>query len=198
MKNILKKENIILVGGGGHCKSCIDVIEVENKFQIAGIVDVKEKIGEKILGYEIIWSDDDIPMLIRQFKNAIVTIGQISTSENRIRIFKILEEYNAIIPIIVSPYAYVSKHAKIGKGTMIFHHAVVNAGAQIGENCIINTKALIEHDAVIGNHCHISTASTVNGDVKIGNGVFYGSGAVSKHGIEIPDNSFIKANSIVK
>ena len=33
------KKNIILIGGGGHCKSCIDVIEAEDKFEIAGIVD---------------------------------------------------------------------------------------------------------------------------------------------------------------
>lgn len=194
----MNKEKIILIGGGGHCKSCIDVIETEGKYSIAGIVDVKEKIGEKILGYKIIGSDDDIPVLIKQYKNVIVTIGQITSPENRIRVFKILEEYIAILPIIVSPYAYVSKHAKIGKGTMIFHNVVINAGAQIGENCIINTKALIEHDAAIGNHCHISTGAIVNGDVKIGNGVFYGSGAVSKQGVEIPDYSFIKANSIVK
>lgn len=34
------KEQIILIGGGGHCKSCIDVIEQEGKYQIAGIVDL--------------------------------------------------------------------------------------------------------------------------------------------------------------
>ncbi|MBI4309254.1 MAG: acetyltransferase, partial [Candidatus Omnitrophica bacterium] len=37
------KKNLILIGGGGHCKSCIDVIESENKFKIAGIVDTKER-----------------------------------------------------------------------------------------------------------------------------------------------------------
>ena len=36
------KEEIILIGGGGHCKSCIDVIEQEGKYQIAGIVDLPE------------------------------------------------------------------------------------------------------------------------------------------------------------
>ena len=194
----MNKPEIILIGGGGHCKSCIDVIETEGKFSIIGIIDLKEKIGEKILGYEIIGSDEDIPNFINDFKHIIITIGQISSPESRIKIFKLLEENKAILPVIISPYAYVSKHSTIGKGTIIFHNAIINANAQIGENCIINTKALIEHDAIIGNHCHISTASVVNGDVKIGNGVFFGSGAVSKQGIIIPDFSFIKANSIVK
>ena len=37
------KEKIILIGGGGHCRACIDVIEQEGRFTIAGIVDVPEK-----------------------------------------------------------------------------------------------------------------------------------------------------------
>ena len=43
------KPKIILIGGGGHCKSVIDVIEEENKYIIAGIVDKKElfKIDSK-------------------------------------------------------------------------------------------------------------------------------------------------------
>ena len=38
------KEKIILIGGGGHCRGlCIDVIEQDGRFDIAGIVDVPEK-----------------------------------------------------------------------------------------------------------------------------------------------------------
>ena len=38
------KELILIGGGGGHCRSCIDVIEQEQKFKIAGIIDKKEFI----------------------------------------------------------------------------------------------------------------------------------------------------------
>ncbi|MBT5400056.1 acetyltransferase, partial [bacterium] len=31
--------DILLIGGGGHCKSVIDVIEQEGRFNIAGIVE---------------------------------------------------------------------------------------------------------------------------------------------------------------
>jgi hypothetical protein len=50
-------KSIILIGGGGHCKSVIDVIEQEGKFEIAGIVDKSEPLGADILGYSVI--DDD-------------------------------------------------------------------------------------------------------------------------------------------
>ena len=43
---------IILIGGGGHCKSVIDVIEQQAQYEIAGIVDKPEFINNKILGYD--------------------------------------------------------------------------------------------------------------------------------------------------
>ena len=46
---------IVLIGGGGHCKSVIDVIEQEGSFEIAGIVDKPELFGSSILGYPVIW-----------------------------------------------------------------------------------------------------------------------------------------------
>ena len=192
------KEKIILVGGGGHCKSCIDVIEQEEKFEIIGIVDVNDKIGEDVLNYKIIGDDDDLPYLVNEYNNFIITIGQLRSPELRIKIFNTINKLGGKLPVIISPYAYVSKHSKVNEGTIIMHYAIVNAAAEIGKNCIINSNALIEHDALIGDHCHISTASVVNGGVKIGNGTFYGSGAVSKQYIFIPENSFIKANTIIK
>lgn len=196
---VKKTDNrIVLIGGGGHCKSCIDVIEAMGKYSIAGIIDIREKVGQKVLGYGIVGTDDEIADYVRKYKNVLITLGQIYTSEKRIKLFKIAEEHNACFPVVISPLAYVSKHAKIGKGTIVMHHALINADASIGVNCIINTKSLVEHDAVIGDHCHISTGAIVNGGVNIGNNTFYGSGAVSKEYISIPQNSFIKANSIVK
>lgn len=184
-------DKIILIGGGGHCKSCIDVIEQSGKFQITGIVDLPEKLHHKILDYEIIATDDDLPRLVNEYKNFLITLGQIKSPKKRIRIFQTLKASGAKLPVIISPLAYVSKHAKIGDGTIIMHHALINAGAKIGENCIINTKALIEHDAIIGDHCHIATSAIINGGVKVGSGTFFGSNAVCKEYIEIGENAVI-------
>jgi sugar O-acyltransferase (sialic acid O-acetyltransferase NeuD family) len=185
------KEKIILVGGGGHCKSCIDVIEQEGTFQIAGIVDVPEKLHQKILGYEIIATDDDLPRLAEEYENFLITLGQIKSSDKRIRLFEKVKELGGRLPVIISPLAYVSRHARLEEGTIVMHDALINAGAQIGSNCIINTKALIEHDAFIGDHCHIATAAVVNGGVKVGRGTFFGSNAVCKEYIEIGENAVI-------
>jgi len=185
------KPRIVLIGGGGHCKSCIDVIEQAGRFQIAGIVDVPEKLHQEILGYEIIATDDDLPRLVNEYENFLITLGQIKNPDKRIRIFQALKELRAKLPVIISPLAYISKHSEIGDGTIIMHYALVNAGAKIGSNCIINTKALIEHDAIIGDHCHIATGAIINGGVKVGSGTFFGSNTVCKEYIEIGENAVI-------
>lgn len=193
MKNM--KEKIILIGGGGHCTSVIDVIEQQSVFEIAGILDLKEKIGHKNLGYKIIGCDDDIPVLIKDYRNFFITLGQLHNPEKRIKLYNSLKGYNANLPTIISPLAYVSKHAVIGTGTVVMHFAQVNANANIGSNCIINSKALIEHDTIIEDHCHISTGAIINGGTIIGRESFIGSGAITKQYIEIPPNSFVKANT---
>ena len=103
---------------------------------------------------------------------AFVTVGQIKNSEIRYNLFKKLKKRGFKIPKIISPYAYVSKHAHIGEGSIVMHNVVINAGAKIGKNCIINTSSLIEHDVIIGDHTHISTKAVINGGTKIGSKVF--------------------------
>lgn len=197
-RDIMKKEKIILIGGGGHCKSVIDVIESTGKYLIFGIIDIKENIGKKILGHEIIGCDDNIPSLIKQCANFHISFGHIKSNELRVKTFNAIKTYGGKFPVIISPVTYVSKHAQIAEGTIVMHHAFINAGVKIGSNTIINSKALIEHDAVIGNHCHISTGSIINGGVEVGDNTFFGSGSVSKQYSKIPADSFVKANSLYK
>jgi sugar O-acyltransferase (sialic acid O-acetyltransferase NeuD family) len=191
-------KEIILIGGGGHCKSCIDVIEQEGEYTISGIIDTKEVIGSKVMGYPVIGCDENLPSLSKKYQYALITLGQIQTAEKRIKLFNLLNGLEFTLPTIISPTAYVSQHSSIQKGSIVMNHVFINAACHIGENCIINTAAIIEHDVTIGNHCHISTGAVVNGGVKIGNEVFYGSNTTSKEGIQIPNKTFIKAGNLVK
>ena len=190
------KPKILLIGGGGHCKSVIDVIEQEDKYSITGIVDKKELIGQEVLGYKVIGSDDNLLELFNECKNALVTVGQIRSNVVRVKLFTTLKEIGYTLPTIVSPLAYVSKHSKVDEGTVVLHQAVVNVDARVGKNCIINSKALVEHDAIIEDNCHISTAAIINGGVRVKENSFVGSNATSKEYIEI--DGFTKAGSVAK
>ena len=190
-------KEIILIGGGGHCKSVIDVIELEGELKIIGIVDKPKLLGAKVLSYSIIGNDSDLADLAKRYPYALVTVGQIKSPVLRIKLFDLAIKSGFIIPAVISPRAYVSPHASVGKGTVVMHDALINANAKIGENCIINSKALIEHDAIIENHCHISTGSIINGRTIIRLGTFIGSNSMAKEDVIVKRHSVIGGGSIV-
>lgn len=190
-------KKLYLIGGGGHCCSCIDVIESDGRFSIQGIFDLPENIGKKILNYRIVGSDFDLEKFNANDVFFLITLGQIKSADLRLKIYEKLKGLNANIANVISPRAYVSKYAIIGEGTIVMHDALVNANSKIGANCILNTKSLVEHDVVVGSHCHISTGSVINGNCVVGDEVFVGSNSVIKHGIVIKNKAIIQAGSFI-
>ena len=186
---------LILLGGGGHCKSVIDVAECA-EYTILGILDRPEEVGKRVLGYEVIGVDADV-MKYADIANFVVTVGQIKSPALRIKLHQMLENAGCKLATIISPLAHVSKYATIGEGTVIMHQVVINADAKVGKGCIINTFANIEHDAEIGDFCHISTGSFVNGDCCVGENVFLGSNSVVANGIKICADCVIGAGSTI-
>ena len=191
------KKNIILVGGGGHCISVIDIIENGNDFNILGILDSNVE-KNNILGYKILGGDNLISDLVNENTYFLITVGQIKSYSVRKNIAKTLKKNNAKLATVISPLAYVSKHAYVEEGTVIMNHAIVNAKAKIGKNCIINTKSNIEHGVSIEDFCHISTCAVVNGDCVVEKGSFIGSNATISNNITIKKNSIISAGNFIK
>jgi sugar O-acyltransferase (sialic acid O-acetyltransferase NeuD family) len=188
---------ILLVGGGGHCRSCIDVLEATGVFRIAGVVQPTNEPGETIFDYPVVGGDEDLPQLLQKTPRALVTVGQIRSAEARKRLFGLLKEQGADFPIVISPFARVSPRASLSPGTIVMHGAIVNAGAEFGSNGIVNSQALIEHGARMGDHCHVATGAIVNGDCVVEEECFIGSGAVLREGITIGAGSVIGAGCVV-
>jgi sugar O-acyltransferase (sialic acid O-acetyltransferase NeuD family) len=179
------KLRLILIGAGGHARSCIDVIEQQGQYQIAGLIGMPDEVKTQHLGYAVIGTDNDLPELTKTYQYALITVGQIQTTEHRIRLYHQAIQLGFQLPIIIAPTAHVSRHATLGEGSIVMHGAIINAGARVGNNCIINNSALIEHDVTVENHCHISTGAILNGDVTVGAGSLIGSGSVLKQGVTI-------------
>lgn len=187
----MNKSNLIIVGAGGHARSCIDIIENQNNLQIVGLVSLINQIKEVNLGYPIIGIDSDLPSLAKMYQFAFIGIGQLGNADRRINLYNLLVQLGFKLPTIISPTSYISKYATLGNGTIAMHGATINAGASIGVNCIINSHALVEHDSQVGDHCHISTGVILNGSVEVGCGSFIGSGSKIKHGIRIGRNCVV-------
>jgi sugar O-acyltransferase (sialic acid O-acetyltransferase NeuD family) len=181
----MSKPDIILIGAGGHMRACIDVIEQQNKFHIAGIVGKADEMHTRHLGYAVIASDNSLPMIAKEYQNVLITVGQIKSHDTRVTLFQNAAALGFNFPVIISPRAYVSEHSNIAAGSIVMHDAIVNAGAKIGSNCIINSRALIEHDSSVDDFCHISTGAILNGGASLGFGSFVGSGSILKQNISV-------------
>lgn len=191
------KQQLILIGGGGHCKSCMEVITATGQYTIKGVLDRAERVGEQVSGYPIIGTDDDVMAYISDEVQFLITVGQIKHARLRKQLYEKLKKAGARLATVIAPTAIVSRHSNIGEGTIIMHGAVVNADVQIGENCIINTYADIEHDCSLGAHVHVSTQTAINGNCTIGESSFIGSGAVIANGINIGNEVVIGAGAVV-
>jgi len=181
----MSKPGILLIGAGGHAKSCIDVIERENRFQIIGLVGSPNEVGTRVLGYEVLGTDDDLSDLLKFAHFALISVGQIGVNELRSNLFSKILNLGFVSPVVTSPLAYVSPHAVVGMGTVVMHHATINAGASIGNNCIINSQVLVEHDVVVEDHCHIATGAIINGGSSVGRSSFIGSASTVRESIKI-------------
>lgn len=190
-------KEMILVGAGGHAKSCIEIIESIGQYSIAKVVGQEADLGSRVLGHEVRHTDADLASLREKYEFAFIGVGQIYDPEPRVRLFLRLSELGFKLPAIVSKNATVSEFAIVGNGSIVMNGAILNANCIIGENVILNSSSLIEHDVTVGNHSHISTRVTVNGGTKIGQATFLGSGTIVRNGIEIGDNSFVGMGSIV-
>ena len=83
----MSKTELLLIGAGGHAKSCIDVIEQEDKFQIVGLIGSLDEVGTHVLGYEVLGTDEVLSELLSLTEFALIAVGQIGVNENRSNLF---------------------------------------------------------------------------------------------------------------
>ena len=190
------KRPLILVGGGGHCRSVIEAAESAG-YSILGVLDMPEEVGKEILSTKVIGTDNDISTYVDKAE-FVVTVGFIKNPAIRIRLYNKIKEVGGRLATIIASTAYVSKYAEVGEGTVVLHQAFVNAGAKVGKNVILNTATNIEHDAVIGDHSHISTGTMVNGECKVGKRCFIGSQSVLANCISVGEDIIVGAGSFVR
>lgn len=198
-------KGLVLIGGGGHCRSIIDIIEsitsysisCGGKLKIVGITDIYENYGKNVLNYKINFTLEDFIRPGIENYRFIIAFGQILGTNNRPEVFAYIKENGGSFATIISPTARVSPYAQIGEGTVVMHGACINAGACVGKGCIINTGAIVEHDSFVGDFTHISTGAVVNGGCRVGYGCFMGSNSTMLNGIAICDNTVVGAGSVI-
>ena len=191
-------KKLLLLGGGGHCKSVLGSVMQRGEYNEIGIVDIARHVGKTILGVSVIGCDEDLPDLKQAgFIHAFITLGSIGNPQARIKLFSYIQALGFEIPNIIDRAAAVSEDACLGSGIFVGKHAVINAGTNIGNGAIINTSSTIEHDCVIGDFVHLASGAVLCGEVHVGTNTHIGANSTVRQQIRIGSGSLIGMGSVV-
>ena len=194
------KDKIVLLGGGGHCKSVINTIYRAGVYRNIVITDCAYSAlkDRDILGVPVVGDDSILAELKKQgYDEAFITVGSIKSTAIRRLLYEQLVQFGFCVPFIVDPSAQISEYATLAEGVFIGQNAVVNAEARIDKMAIINTGAIIEHECVVGEYSHIAVGARLCGNVSVGSDVLIGAGATVIQGVRIGSGAFVGAGSIV-
>ncbi|SPF50408.1 Acetyltransferase [Candidatus Sulfopaludibacter sp. SbA4] len=183
----------MILGGGGHAKVVIDILEQAGEVEIAGFVSLA---GEPaICGYPRLGSDDALDDMLRAgVQSAFVAIGD---NQRRMDCIGSLQRQGFHLINAISPAAIVSRHATLCQGIAVMPGAVINAGSRIEDGAIVNTNASVDHDCVIGTCAHVAPGTTLAGCVRLGEGVFLGTGSSVIPNITIGSWTTVGAGAVV-
>lgn len=190
--------SIILLGGGGHAKVLVDLINKRNEFQIMGILDPVLETGMQIKEFAVLGTDAELPKLLDQgVRNVAIAVGSVKSNLLRKTLFDRSRELGFKIPSLVHPRTIISTDVNISDGVQIMAGAIIQTDTTIGEGTVINTGVQVDHDCQIGRQSFLSPGVVLSGGVVVGDNVFVGAGAVVIQGISIGDNAVIAAGAVV-
>lgn len=193
----MENKKLLLIGGGGHCKSVISSLN-RNEFSEIGIIDPNLKNGSEIMGIKVIGNDDDLFRLRNLgFCYAFISLGSIGDTNLRKILFNKVVDLGFKIINIIDESASLEKSVCLGSGIFVGKNAVVNAETELEDGCIINSGSIIEHECHIGKFTHIAPGAVICGNCFIGQNVHIGANSSIKQGITIEEGAMIGMGSVV-
>jgi len=186
------KGRVVILGGGGHAKVIIDILEQAGETEIAGLVSLSP---QSICGYPWLGPDEVLADTLRSgIDSAFVAIGD---NQRRLDCIDALKRTGFTLVNAISPAAVISRHATVACGVAVMPGAVINAGARLEEGAIVNTNASVDHDCIVGRCAHVAPGCSLAGWVKLGDGVFLGTGANVIPNISIGEWTTVGAGAAV-
>lgn len=191
-------KKILLVGGGGHCRSVLDSLLSMGGYDEIGIVERHSGNWPTLLGVPVVGSDSELHQLfVSGWTYAAITLGSVGNPANRRRLYETLKALGFNFPSIIDPTAVIGRDVTLGEGTFVGKQAAINSGSVVGCCAIINTGAIVEHDCSIDDFAHISPGAVLCGGAEVSRDAHVGAGAVIRQGIKIGQGTLIGAGSTV-
>ena len=189
---------IVLLGGGIHLQYSIDIIQKQNKFEIAGIIDSIKAIGQELFGYKVIGRQEEIKDLVSShgIEAGLITVGD-NWSRKAIADAVALRAPGFKFVSAIHPSVVIGNNVEIGSGVIAMAGVIFNPGARIGDFTFFATGAQIEHDCVIEEFASVSSGSVLGGFVRIAKYAAVCLGTTVVDRVSIGENTVVGSGSLV-
>lgn len=187
----MKREEVILVGAGGHALSLAEF----GSDRILGYLANEENPG---MPGEWLGTDDVASRFAaegKRFHVAYVYSG-LPLMERRRLIIENYRNAGGEFITMIAPTAIITPNSKIGVGCAVMQGAIINR-ATLHSHVIVNSGAIVEHDCVVGSNSFIGPGAVVGGFTTIGENCFIGLGARVGNGLVIGNNVTVAMGAIV-
>ena len=185
---------MILIGGGGHCRVVIDILNTLGIIPSGIFDDDNTYHGEEIMGIPVLGIIDDLRDYARKVEYAVITITDPTMHQ---RLTRRCHEMSLKLSGFTHPSATISSFASISSKAQICSGCVINPSSLIKDHTIINTGAIIEHDTIIGEYSHVAPGARILGGVKIGDQCLIGASATILPNINVGKFSVVGAGAVV-
>lgn len=175
----------VLIGNGGHARSCRDVMG----FGSGALHYLADEAGGDDLWLGTFAKLHDLADA--EFHLAI------GPSRARTALAKDLIESSVDWFSAVSPLAVI-RSEMIGKGVFVGHSAHLGPGSSVGDLAIINTGAIVEHDCRIGVGAFVGPGAILCGGVTVGDYAMVGAGAIVVPKITIEAGARVPAGATLR
>lgn len=194
---VRNRESIFVFGASGHGKVVIDIIERQDEYKIACLVDDNSRLkGCEFFGYTVVGGKDEL-LEVRKSHGSLKGIVAIGNNAARRNVAEWLVAKGFSFITAIHPTVALSRGVSVGKGTVVMAGAVLNADASVGDFVIVNTGATVDHDCVIGSGVHLAPGVALCGSVRVGEGTFVGAGTTVIPNITIGRNVLVGAGATV-
>lgn len=185
---------LLIIGAGGHGKVIADAALESGVW--CDIVFLDDAWPNKVKSgiWDIHGKVNHMSQWLGVCSAAVVAIGN---NQLRMELQQKLIKAGYSIATIVHPSAQVSRHAKLGAGSVVLANAVVSVDAEVGDAVIINTSATIDHECLLCKGVHIAPGVHLGGGVAVGEFSWIGIGSAVRQGVRIGSNVVIPLGSRV-
>lgn len=189
--NLNKNTKYILIGGGSHASTIMEIDNLDKKKVIGYTDKIKTNLKLKYIG------NDHFFLKKNKLKNIKLIMAIGSNVYLRSLLFNKYKKKRYFFETLIDKSAIVSRSSSIGEGSIILKNTIIGSSVKIMENICVHNGSIIEHNSIVKKNSYISPGCVICGNCIIGLNVFLGAKSCLIENINIPNFSIVGAGAVV-